>query len=53
MTSATEQSIDLFQRAGQPTELHLFAGMDHFLLGDKEPAAENLLRDWLSRFFPA
>jgi dipeptidyl aminopeptidase/acylaminoacyl peptidase len=49
----TEQSIDLFQRAGQPTELHLFAGMDHFLLGDKEAAAENLLRDWLSRFFPA
>jgi fermentation-respiration switch protein FrsA (DUF1100 family) len=49
----TEQSIDLFQQAGQPTELHLFAGMDHFLLGDKETAAENVLRDWLSRFFQA
>jgi pimeloyl-ACP methyl ester carboxylesterase len=49
----TEQSIELFRHAGQPTELHLFAGMDHFLLGDKEPAAENLLRDWLARFFPA
>ena len=49
----TEQSIELFKHAGQPTELHLFAGMDHFLLGDQETAAENLLRDWLTRFFPA
>lgn len=49
----TEQSIELFRRAGQPTELHLFADMDHFLLGDKEVAAENLLKDWLARYFPA
>ena len=49
----TEQSINLFHAAGQPTELHLFAGMDHFLLGDKESAVDQLLKDWLKRFFPA
>ena len=26
----TEQSIEMFKRAGQPTELHLFSGLDHF-----------------------
>ncbi len=49
----TEQSIGLFQHAGQPTELHLFAETDHFLLGEKNISAQLVLRDWLSRYFPA
>src|SRR5204862_1864461 len=30
----TEQSIDLFRHAGQPTDLHLVAGVDHFVLAE-------------------
>src|SRR6202163_2650842 len=26
----TEQSVEMFKRAGQPSELHLFSGLDHF-----------------------
>src|SRR5262249_10516833 len=48
----TEQSIELFRHAGQPTELHLVAGVDHFLWGEKDARAFNLLRDWLKKNFP-
>ena len=37
----TEQSIEMFKRAGQPSELHLFSGLDHFLF------AENSTRVWI------
>src|SRR5438477_9031285 len=33
----TEQSIDLFLRAGQPTDLHLVANVDHFLFSEANP----------------
>jgi uncharacterized protein len=49
----TEQSIDLFSRAGQPTDLHLIAGVDHFLFGENNPLVGNILRDWLALRFPA
>jgi alpha-beta hydrolase superfamily lysophospholipase len=49
----TEQSIDLFQLAGQPTELHLFAEVDHFLFSDGNPMVLAVVRDWLARYFPA
>jgi uncharacterized protein len=49
----TEQSVDLFLHAGQPTDLHLFADVDHFLFGDGNPMVQNVLRDWLTRYFPA
>jgi pimeloyl-ACP methyl ester carboxylesterase len=48
----TEQSIGLFMHAGQPTELHLFAETDHFLLGEKNVSAQLVLSDWLARYFP-
>lgn len=48
----TEQSIELFRHAGQPTELHLFAETDHFLLGEKNRTVQVVLKDWLSRYFP-
>jgi uncharacterized protein len=47
----TEQSVDLFLHAGQPTDLHLFADVDHFLFGDGNPMVQNVLRDWLARYF--
>jgi uncharacterized protein len=49
----TEQSIELFKRAGQPAELHLFSGLDHFLFAEKATRVWTMLRDWLDKYFPA
>ena len=49
----TEQSIDLFMRAGQPADLHLVAGVDHFMFSEKNPLVTGLVRHWLDRYFPA
>src|SRR5580658_8744829 len=49
----TEQSIELFKHAGQPTELHLFSGLDHFLFNGNSARVWSLLRNWLDAYFPA
>jgi pimeloyl-ACP methyl ester carboxylesterase len=49
----TEQSIDLFMHARMPTDLHLIAGVDHFLFGENNPLVMDVLRDWLKLRFPA
>jgi uncharacterized protein len=49
----TEQSIEMFKRAGQPAELHLFSGLDHFLFAENDPRVWNVLRNWLDNYFPA
>ncbi len=49
----TEQSIDLFAHAGQPTELHLMAQVDHFMLGENNPIVHAVLNSWLGKYFPA
>jgi fermentation-respiration switch protein FrsA (DUF1100 family) len=49
----TEQSIELFKRAGQPTELHLISNADHFMFGEGNTRVWDLLRGWLSEYFPA
>jgi alpha-beta hydrolase superfamily lysophospholipase len=49
----TEQSVDLFAHAGQPTDLHLIAGVDHFMFAESNTIVINLLRDWLTLHFPA
>ena len=49
----TEQSIEMFKRAGQPAELHLFSGLDHFLFNENSVRVWNLLRNWLDVYFPA
>ncbi|HEV8143140.1 MAG TPA: alpha/beta fold hydrolase, partial [Methylomirabilota bacterium] len=43
----TEQSIDLFARAGEPTDLHLVADVDHFMLAESNTLVRNLVRNWL------
>jgi uncharacterized protein len=48
----TEQSIEMFKRAGQPAELHLFAGLDHFLFAEKSTRVWNMMRQWLDAYFP-
>jgi uncharacterized protein len=49
----TEQSIELFKRAGQPTELHLISDADHFMFGEGNTRVWDLLRGWLTAYFPA
>jgi len=48
----TEQSIDLFLRAGQPTDLHLVADVDHFMLSESNTLVVTLVRNWLEKHFP-
>jgi uncharacterized protein len=48
----TEQSIAMFKRAGQPAELHLFSGLDHFLFAENSARVWNVMRAWLDQFFP-
>jgi pimeloyl-ACP methyl ester carboxylesterase len=49
----TEQSIELFKRASQPTELHLISDADHFMFGEGNVRIWDLLRGWLANYFPA
>ncbi|HEY7243056.1 MAG TPA: alpha/beta hydrolase [Xanthobacteraceae bacterium] len=49
----TEQSIELFKRAGQPSELHLISDADHFMLGESNARIWDLIRGWLGYYFPA
>jgi uncharacterized protein len=49
----TEQSVEMFKRAKQPAELHLFGGVDHFLFNENSTRVWNVLRDWLAAYFPA
>jgi dipeptidyl aminopeptidase/acylaminoacyl peptidase len=48
----TEQSIALFGRAGQPTDLHLFAETDHFMFADENTRVRDVIFDWLGKYFP-
>jgi uncharacterized protein len=48
----TEQSIELFKRAGQPTDLHLFAETDHFMFAESNTRVRTVIFDWLARHFP-
>jgi uncharacterized protein len=49
----TEQSIELFKRAGQPSELHLISDADHFMFGEGNTRVWDLVRNWLADYFPA
>ncbi len=49
----TEQSLRLFEHAGQPTDLHLFAETDHFMFSEDHPRVVAVIRDWLGQYLPA
>jgi len=49
----TEQSVEMFKRAGQPSELHLFSGLDHFMFAEDNERVWSVIRDWLEIYFPA
>ncbi len=46
-----EQSLGLFEHAGQPTELHLFAETDHFMFAEGNTRVRNVVTDWLANYF--
>jgi hypothetical protein len=49
----TEQSLRLFEKAGQPTELMLLTGTSHFPLAPQDaPRTKVAIRSWLDKFFP-
>nr|WP_231402970.1 alpha/beta fold hydrolase [Caenimonas aquaedulcis] len=48
----SEQSIELFRHAAMPTDLHLFAGIDHFIFSDDNTIVLDLLSGWLQRHLP-
>jgi uncharacterized protein len=47
-----EQSIGLFEHAGQPTELHLFADTDHFMFAEGNTRVHRVVENWLANYFP-
>jgi pimeloyl-ACP methyl ester carboxylesterase len=48
----TQESIELFRHAGQPTDLHLFAETDHFMFAENNTRVRTVLFDWLQQYFP-
>lgn len=48
----TEQSIEMFKRAGKPTDLHLFGDTDHFMLAEGNQRVWNIVKDWLAQYLP-
>lgn len=49
----TEQSIRLWEKAGQPKDLVLITGTDHFPLAAGNKRTAGLLKGWLDVHFPA
>jgi pimeloyl-ACP methyl ester carboxylesterase len=46
-----EQSVSMFARAGQPTELHLFADTDHFMFAEGNTRVHTVVQNWLAQYF--
>lgn len=45
-------SMELFARAGQPCDMHLVSGVDHFMFADDDPRVAGIVGDWLARYLP-
>ncbi|MSQ19202.1 MAG: alpha/beta hydrolase [Betaproteobacteria bacterium] len=48
----TEQSIEMFKRAGMPADLHLFGDTDHFMLAEGNQRVWHVVAEWLEKYFP-
>ena len=47
-----EQSIELFEHANQPAEMHLFADTDHFMFAEGNTRVHAVVQNWLAQYFP-
>jgi fermentation-respiration switch protein FrsA (DUF1100 family) len=52
LVTPTEQSVELFKRAGRPTDLHLLADVDHFMFSEDNPRVNSIPRNWLAQYIP-
>ena len=50
---AADGSMELFKRAGYHGDLHIMGGVDHFMFGEDDRRVEEIVRNWLKRYFPA
>jgi fermentation-respiration switch protein FrsA (DUF1100 family) len=50
---AADGSMELFKRAGYHGDLHIMGGVDHFMFGEDDTRVEEIVRNWLKRYFPA
>ena len=50
---SVSESLELFKRAGQPSELYVIAGEDHFPLSGKDPKSPLIIKMWLDRYLSA
>ncbi len=48
----TEQSIEIFEHAKMPADLHLISNIDHFIFSDENEHVLNIVRDWLASYLP-
>lgn len=48
----TEQSLRLWELAGQPKDLVLITGTDHFPLASNSERTKDILKGWLDRYLP-
>ena len=48
----TEQSVAMFQKAGQPCDMHLFAETDHFMFAENNTRVREIVKSWVDKFFP-
>ena len=53
LLTPTEQSIRLWEKAGQPKDLVLITGTDHFPLAAGNARTAGLLKGWLDVHFPS
>ena len=49
----TEQSLRMFNLAGQPKDLHLFNETTHFMFAADGGRVRPIVKDWLDMYFPA
>ncbi len=47
-----EEAIELYRRAGRPTDLHVFSEGDHFMFADDDGGVAHVIQDWLAQHFP-
>jgi hypothetical protein len=47
-----EEAIELYRRAEQPADLHVFSAGDHFMFSDDDGQVAHVIQDWLSQHFP-
>ena len=46
-------TMELFKRAGEYTDVHLLADVDHFMFSEENVRVAHVIGDWLDKFIPA